>query len=79
MARNTLKISTKGFGKMLTELDELGGNITKVATDALEQAAETIETTGCCMATMAVTHTSKVKRLTRTAVFQVTSKPARRE
>lgn len=42
MARNTLKISTKGFGKMLTELDELGGNITKVATDALEQAAETI-------------------------------------
>lgn len=42
MGRNTLKLSTTGFSKLLTQLDKLGGNIEKVATDALEQAAETI-------------------------------------
>lgn len=42
MGRNTLKLSTKGLTSMLQELDKLGGNVEKVATDALEQAGETI-------------------------------------
>ena len=39
MGRNTLKLSTTGFSRLLTQLDKLGGNIEKVATDALEKAA----------------------------------------
>ena len=42
MGKNTLKLSTKGFEQMLTRLDKLGGSIEKVATDALEEAGETI-------------------------------------
>ena len=42
MGRNTLKLSTTGLERMLSELDKLGGEVEKVATDALEQAGETI-------------------------------------
>ena len=42
MGRNTLKLTTTGLTRMLQDLDKLGGNVTKVATDALEQAGETI-------------------------------------
>lgn len=42
MARNTLKMTTTGMEDLLTKLDGLGGDIVKVASDALEQSAETI-------------------------------------
>lgn len=42
MARNTLRMSATGIEELLTRLDELGGDIVKVASDALEQSAETI-------------------------------------
>ena len=42
MGRNTLKLSTAGFSRLLTQLDKLGGDIEKVATDALEHASEKI-------------------------------------
>lgn len=42
MARNTLKLDTRGFEKMLIQLDSLGGNVQKAVQDALTQASETI-------------------------------------
>lgn len=43
MARNTLKLQLSGFEDMLTRLNKLGGDLKPIVTDALEQAAETIE------------------------------------
>ena len=43
MARNTLKLDTRGFEEMLKKLDSLGGDVQKAVTDALTQSAETIE------------------------------------
>lgn len=43
MARNTLKLDTKGFEEMIRKLDSLGGDVRKAVTDALQQAAETIK------------------------------------
>ena len=40
--RNTLKLTTSGITQILQRLDKLGGNVSKVAKDALEQAGETI-------------------------------------
>lgn len=40
--RNTLRLDTSGFEKMIEDLDKLGGNVKKAVTDALQQAAETI-------------------------------------
>ena len=42
MGRNTLRLSTTGLERMLSEFDKLGGNVERVAMDALEQAGETI-------------------------------------
>lgn len=42
MARNTLRLDTKGFESLLTKLDEVGGNINEVVTKALEEAGQTI-------------------------------------
>lgn len=41
--RNTLNLELKGFEELVTKLEGLNGNVKKVVTDALEQAAETIE------------------------------------
>jgi len=41
--RNTLNLETKGFEELVTKLEGLNGDVKKVVTDALEQAAETIE------------------------------------
>lgn len=41
--KNTLNISMSPFEDLLVKLDELEGNVKEVVTDALEQAAETIE------------------------------------
>ena len=43
MGRNTLKLDTSGFDGLIKRLDELGGNVHKAVTDALEQAGETIK------------------------------------
>lgn len=42
MARNTLKLDTRGFEGMLRKLDSLGGDVQKAVGDALRQASETI-------------------------------------
>ena len=42
MARNTLKLDTRGFEAMLRKLDSLGGSVKRAVEDALEQASETI-------------------------------------
>lgn len=42
MGRNTLKLNLKGFERLLTDLDKLGGDLKPVVTDALSQAGETI-------------------------------------
>ena len=42
MARNTLRLDTKGFENLLTKLDEVGGNINEIVTKALEEAGKTI-------------------------------------
>jgi len=41
--KNTLNLDTKGLEELITKLDELEGDVKEVVTDALEQAAETIE------------------------------------
>ena len=41
--RATLNVNMDLFAPMITKLDELGGNVKEIVTDALEQAAETIE------------------------------------
>lgn len=43
MAKNSIKLEMSGFEELLTELDKLDGDLKEVVTDALEQAAETIE------------------------------------
>ena len=43
MARNTLKLDTKGFEKMLVKLEELGGDVNRAVEDALKPAAERIQ------------------------------------
>ena len=43
MARNTLKLNTKGFEKLLVQLDKLGGDVNKAVEDALKPAAERIQ------------------------------------
>lgn len=43
MARNTLTLELSGFEELITKLEKLGGDVQKATTDALEQAAETIE------------------------------------
>ena len=40
---NTLKLDLKGFNELITKLEGLGGEVKPVVTDALEQAAETVE------------------------------------
>lgn len=40
--RATLRLDMSGFSELLTQLDELGGEIEKVVEDALMQAGETI-------------------------------------
>lgn len=41
--RNTLKLETKGLEQIITQLEGIGGDVKQAVTDALEQAAETIE------------------------------------
>lgn len=41
--RNTLHLDLKGFEELITKLESLGGDVKEVVTDALAQAAETIE------------------------------------
>lgn len=41
--RATLRIDTDVFSPLITKLDELGGDVKNVVSDALEQAAETVE------------------------------------
>lgn len=43
MARNTLKLDTKGFERMLIKLEGLGGDVNKAVEDALKPAAERIQ------------------------------------
>lgn len=43
MGKNILKIDYSAFNDLLTKLDELQGDLKPVVTDALEQAAETVE------------------------------------
>ena len=42
MARNTLKLDTRGLTEYLKKLQEVGGNVQKAVDDALIQTAETI-------------------------------------
>lgn len=42
MARNTLKLDTKGFEQLLTKLDGLNGDVNEVVTKALEEAGQKI-------------------------------------
>ena len=42
MARNTLKLDTKGFEQLLTKLDSLGGNMVEVVDKALSDAGKKI-------------------------------------
>ena len=41
--RNTLKLELGGFEELVTKLEGLNGDVKEVVTDALQQAAETIE------------------------------------
>ena len=41
--RNTLNLELSGFNELVTKLEGLNGNVHKVVTSALQQAAETIE------------------------------------
>lgn len=41
--RNTLNLELSGFNELVTKLEGLNGNVQKVVTSALQQAAETIE------------------------------------
>lgn len=43
MARTTLQFSTSPFEGLIEKLDKAGGNVKEAVTDALEQAADTIE------------------------------------
>ena len=43
MARNTLRLDTSGFEKLLIKIEEMGGDVNKAVDDALTQAAGTIE------------------------------------
>lgn len=40
--KNTLKLELSGFNELVTKLDGLNGDVKKVVTNALDQAAETI-------------------------------------
>lgn len=52
MARNTLRLDTRGLESMLIHLERLGGDVKKAVQDALEQSSETIaEDTEDAMAT----------------------------
>lgn len=42
MARNTLKLDTKGFEQLLFKLDSLNGNVNETVTKALEEAGKKI-------------------------------------
>lgn len=42
MGRNTLKLDTTGFERMIDHLKELGGDVQTAVTDALEQVGETV-------------------------------------
>ena len=41
--KNTLNLELSGFNELVTKLEGMNGNVHKVVTDALMQAAETIE------------------------------------
>ena len=41
--KNTLNLELSGFNEIVTKLEGMNGNVHKVVTDALMQAAETIE------------------------------------
>lgn len=43
MARNTLKLDTRGFESMLKKLDGLGGDVKTAVEDALVKASQTIK------------------------------------
>ena len=43
MGKNTLTLSTKGFEEYIEKLDKLDADLKAIVTDALEQAAETIQ------------------------------------
>lgn len=43
MGKNTLNLNTSGLEELITKLEGLEGDVKEVVTDALEQAAETIE------------------------------------
>lgn len=42
MGKNKASLKLTGFNELITKLDGLGGNVKKIAQDALEQAGETI-------------------------------------
>jgi hypothetical protein len=42
MGRNTLKLDTEGFDRLISHLKELEGDVQTAVTDALEQSGETI-------------------------------------
>ena len=42
MARNTMSLDMKGFNELLTKLDEAGGDLKKVVTEALNEAGAKI-------------------------------------
>ena len=42
MGRNTLKLDTTGFDRLINHLKDLNGDVQTAVTDALEQAGETI-------------------------------------
>ena len=41
--KNTLNLELSGFNELVTKLEGLNGDVKKVVTDALQQAADTIE------------------------------------
>lgn len=43
MAKNTIQLSTKGFEEYIEKLDGLNADLQSIITDALEQAAETVQ------------------------------------
>ena len=43
MAKNEIKLTTTPFQEYIEKLDKLGANLQEILTDALEQAAETIQ------------------------------------
>lgn len=42
MARNTMQLDTSGFDRMIRELEQLGGNVERAVTEALQSAADRV-------------------------------------